>query len=490
LTLALFFIIRPPFLVAAASSPVPLSLSDAVTIALENNVSLRIERENIRLRKSNIIFEDAKFDPALRLDGRSGKTIRGTASSLETAFNTTKVTLSNRRVGAGINQRLRWGGDLDLSLSQTSSSGTLQDLDQVLRGETLLTLTQPLLQGFGRKIVQGPLLIAKTDAGISEADFRSKVSALILEISRAYWDLVFQRENLLVKRQSLQSAHQLLDANRTKVELGLMAPIEILVAESGAASREESVLIAKKEVQDKEDELRLLLNLKEQSMFHPPSILPTDVPIQIKREFDPDKVLESALSNRPEIKLNLLNLQNRVLRLQIAENQVSPILNFVGKFGLSGLGGKYSEEVDQLRSTKFHLWEAGVILRFPLGNRGAKASLQKEKAERKKAQLAQTQLIQEVILETKKALRQVMTGFKRIETARRARRLSKRKLSAGQERFALGLISSNDLLKFQDELSDERGKELKAIIDYNKSLAHLKRVSGTLIESFAIEGLS
>ncbi|MFQ5580912.1 MAG: TolC family protein [Nitrospiria bacterium] len=490
MAIALYLIFQAPFPSEAASPPLPLSLSDAVAIALENNVALMIERENIRLHASNIMFEDAQFDPALRLSISSEKNIRGTASSVETAFNTRKIILSTQRLGTGINQRLRWGGDLDLSLLQSRSSGTLQDLEQVLRGETILTLSQPLLQGFGRRIVQGPLRIAKTEAGISEADFRSKVSSLILDISHAYWDLVFQRKNLLVKQQSLQSARQLLDTNRAKVKLGLMAPIEILVAESGAASREEAVLIAKEELEDKEDELRLLLNLKEQSMSHPPTLLPTDAPIQTKKAFTTKKVLESALSHRPEIEENLLKLQNSELRLELAEDQLSPALDFVGKLGLNGLGGKYSDEVDQLRSMDFFRWEAGIVLRFPLGNRVAEARRQREKSERNKARLVQTQVIQEVILETKKALRQVMTGFKRIETAQRARHLSEKKLSAGQERFSLGLINSNDLLKFQDELADTRGKELKAVIDYNKSLTHLERVTGTLIEKFGIETLS
>lgn len=488
--MALFVIVQIPSPGVAASPLIPLSLSDAITIALENNVDIRIEKENIRIRASNIIFEEAQFDPALRLDASSGKTIRSTASSIETAFNTNKIEQEDQRFGAGLKQRLRWGGDLDLTLRQFRSTATLQDLDPTLRGETVLTFTQPLLQGFGRQVVQGALRIAKTDVGISEAAFRSKVLSIILDISHAYWDLVFQRENLLVKQQALQSARQLLEANRAKVELGLLAPIETLVAESGAASREESVVIAEKEVKDKEDELRLLLNLPEQSMAHPPTLLPTDAPIQTIRKFVQEKVLDRALSQRPEIEQSRLNLLNRELSVQIAKNQLSPSLDFVGSVGLSGLGGKYSEEYAQLRSRKFYQWEAGVVLQFPLGNRAAQANLQREKAERNKVLLTQAKVVQDITLEAKRVLRQVETGFKRIETARRARRLAEKQLSAGNERFSLGLISSNDLLEFQDELSDARGKELKAIVDYNKSLAQMERVTGSLFERYGIEALS
>ncbi|MFQ5780029.1 MAG: TolC family protein, partial [Nitrospiria bacterium] len=386
LTAFLFAIVQPPSLGATPPPSVPLSLAGAIKIALENNVDIQVERENLHLRESGFIFEDSQFDPTLRLDARSDKIIRSSTSLIELGATTTnEIEQENQRLGTGLKQRLRWGGDYDLSLEQTRSSATFQDPNPTFRGTAVLTLTQPLLQGFGRQVVQGPLRIAQTDIAISRTAFRAKVSTLLFDISSAYWDLVFQKENMKVKQQALQSARQLLEANRAKVELGLLAPIEILVAEAGAASREESVVIAQKEVEDKEDELRQLLNLPEQSMVHPPPLQPTDKPMETRRRIEEGKVLEMALTQRPEIEENRLNLRNRALLVRIAKERLFPSLDFVGRVGLNGLGATYSDEFDQFGTRKFYQWEAGVVLRFPIGNREARANLQREKAERNKA---------------------------------------------------------------------------------------------------------
>ena len=103
-----------------------------------------------------------------------------------------------------------------------------------------------------------------------------------------------------------------------------------------------------------------------------------------------------------------------------------------------------------------------------------------------RAALAREKVRQQIALETKEGLRRVRTDFQRIATTRRARALAEKKLSAGNERFNLGLISSHDLLEFQNELADARGKELKAVTDYNKSLANLEKVTGLLSDRYPI----
>ncbi len=487
--MALFVIIQAPSLSGAASPSVPLSLTDAITIALENNVDIRIERETIRLRELSLTLEDAQFDPALRMGTRTDRSTQTTSSTIDTTvLGTNKLKQTKVNFQAGLKQRLRWGGDYGLSLNQTRSTrNSGQVFNPTFTGDAVLTVTQPLLQGLGREITQGLVHIAQTDITISRTAFRSKVSTLLFDINSTYWDLVFQRENLKVKQQALQSARQLLEANRAKVELGLLAPIEILVAEAGAASREESVVIAEKEIEDKEDELRRLLNLPEQSLIDPPSLHPTDKPMDTERPIERGKTLKVALTRRPEIEENHLNLRNRALLLRIAKNQLFPSLDFVGRLGLNGLGQTYAQGFDQITSKESFRWEVGLELQYPIGNRRARANFKKEKTEQNKAILAQTKIVQQITLEVKKALRRVRTDFHRIKTTRRARVLAERQLSAGTERFSLGLISSNDLLEFQDDLAEARVKALKAVLDYNKSLASLDGATGTLLEKYGVE---
>lgn len=473
---------------AAEMTPRPLSLEEAVGIALENNLDLRVERENIRLQESAVLFEQGQFDPTLHLDARANKTVRGSTSLIETGFlRTNRLAQENQQLNLGMKQRFDWGGDYDLTFSQTRSSATLQQINPTFRGEPVLTFTQPLLRGFGREVTQGPLRIAQTQLQTSQAVFRSQLMATVLEISDVYWDLVFQRENLKVQQQSLRAAEQLLELNRNKVQLGLLAPIEILVAEAGVASRVEGVVVAEKGIQDTEDQLRRLLNLPEQSMSAPPPLLPTEAPTDTRREFDEPALLAIALRERPEIEQSQMELKNRALSIRIAEDQLYPSLDLVGSVGLNGIGGSYSTELDQIESGDFYRWEAGVVLSFPLGNRSARANVQREKSEWNRAALSKERTIQQITLETKEGLRRVETDYRRIESNRRARILAERQLSAGSERAALGLISSHDLLEFQTELADARGREIRAVTDYNKSLINLDRVTGLLLKRFNIE---
>lgn len=487
-TLLLSPLFQTTSLKAAEMTPRSISLAEAVAIALKNNVDLKVERENIRLQASAILFEQGQFDPTLHLDARADKTVRESISIIETGFvRTDQIEQENQRLSLGLNQRFGWGGDYDITFSQTRSSATLQEINPTFRGEPVLTFTQPLLRGFGREVAQGPLRIAQTQLQISHALFRSQVMATILEISNVYWDLVFQRENLKVQQQSLRAAEQLLELNRNKVALGLLAPIEILVAEAGVASRVEAVVVAEKGIQDTEDQLRRLLNLSEQSMSAPPPLLPTETPTDARRELDETALLTTALRERPEIEQSQMELNNRALSIRIAENQLYPSLDLVGSVGLNGIGRSYSTEFDQIESGDFYRWEAGVVLSFPLGNRSARANVQREKSEWNRAALSKERAIQQITLETKEGLRRVETDYRRIESNRRARILAERQLTAGNERAALGLISSHDLLEFQTELADARGREIRAVTDYNKSLVNLDRVTGLLLERFNIE---
>lgn len=453
-----------------------------------NNIDIQVERENIHLSRFAFQIEAAQFDTTLTLDTRSNRTVRSSTSGIEIGpSGTTKIVQENQRISAGLNQRYRWGGNYDLNLGQARSKASFQTLNPTMSGNLVFSFTQPLLKGFGSEITEVPLRIAQRQIAISESAFQAQVMNIILSVGTAYWDLVFQRKNLEIQEQARESAKQLLNSVRAKVDSGLLAPIEILVADSGVASLEEAVIIAQKAVQDTEDLLHILLNLPAQSFSSPPTILPSEAPIETEKTIDEESVLKWALAQRPEIKGNQFLRQNQTLVVKRAQDQLSPSLDLVGNVGLNGLGSDFSNETDQLSSGSFHQWEAGLVLSFPLGNREARAALKKEKTALNKAVLIEQKIVQEIVNETKEGIRRVRTDFQRIETTRRSRLLSAEKLAAGNDRFNLGLISSHDLLEFQDDLADAKGKELKAITDYNKSLINLEKVTGTLLSRYRID---
>jgi len=483
-----FISFLPSGLQAEAPASISLSLNQAIDIAFMNNIDIQVERENIHISRFSYLIEAAQFDASLSFDARSNRTIRSSTSGIETGpSGTDQIVQENQRLSAGLHQRFRWGGDYDLNLGQSRSKASFQTLNPTINGTLIFSFTQPLLNGFGREITEVPLRIAQGQIAVSESAFQTQVMNMILGVGNAYWDLVFQLKNLEVQKQNRESAKQLLDSVRAKVNSGVLAPIEVLVAESGVASLGEAVLIAEKAVRDTEDQLRLLLNFPDQSLGKPPVIQPSEPPIETEKTIDEETVLNWALAQRPELKGNKHLLQNQALSVKRASDLLAPSLDLVGNVGLNGLGSDFSSETDQLTSGSFHQWEAGLVLSFPLGNRSARAALKREKAELSKTALTQQKIAQEIANETKEGIRRVRTDFQRIATTRRARLLAAEKLTAGNERFHLGLISSHDLLEFQDDLAEAKGKELKALTDYNKSLINLEKVTGTLLSRYRIE---
>ncbi len=471
----LFFFGLVPVCVDAAEDnpPLSLSLSEAIQMALANNLDIQIEKENIRLQEATWLSETAPFDPSLRFNAETGRSVRGSTSFAETGLTGADfIEQNDREVSLGWKKPLRWGGEYDITLRQFRTDATFQRTNPTYRGDLALTFTQPLLKGFGTEIKQGPLKIARTQIHIADQTSRARVTEIVLKVISLYWELVFQRENLLAQQTSLKLATQLLESNRARVALGLLAPIEILVAEVAVASREETVLVAQKAIQDTADQLMALIHSRDRpSAFS--VILPTDHPVEEEININPNDLVESALRDDPALDALELNIQNKARGVQLAENQTLPSLDFIGAFGPSGIGQTLSAPFEQLFSADFYRWEAGFLFTYPLGNRAAEATLMKARSEQAKAQLEKEKRMREITRTTQEGIRRMKTDFERIRATQRALELAKKQLLAGEERFQLGLISSHDIITFQNDVAIASVNALRALIDYNKSRANL-----------------
>jgi outer membrane protein TolC len=330
-------------------------------------------------------------------------------------------------------------------------------------------------------------MIAQRQVEISHQAFRARVADIILKASFLYWELIFQRENLLVQQDSLKLAQQILEINATKVKLGLMAPIEILVAESLVASREEAVIVAQKGILDTEDQLGVLIGQGEIGLPFSGKIVPSDRPVSEAASLDSKQLLSLAYQDRPEIAAKALERQNDEMRMRVAENRLKSSLDFIFALGPTGTGQTFSDSFDQLTSGDFYRWEAGFSFSVPIGNRLAIAAVWKESASQRRSKIETERLKLQIQLDVREGERRVETDFERIKATGRALALAKRQLLAGTERFQLGLLSSRDLITFQNDVTIAEGHALRAVIDYNKSLGNLDRVTGVLLKKYQIE---
>ncbi|MBH0210191.1 MAG: TolC family protein, partial [Nitrospira sp.] len=384
------------------------------------------------------------------------------------------------------------GGNFDVnysparnSVNQNVARGFL--FNPSWTGGLAFTFTQPLLRNAGIAINKTFIKVAQNNAIVEQHVFRDRVMTVIASVEQTYWEVVFANESLKVAQAALKAAEELLAANRAKTKAGVMSIVDVLQAEAAVASRVEQVLVAEKSIRDQEDQLRRLLNPGEEDLRQDVRLTPVDPPVTVLEPLSLQEAIDTAIEQRPEITQAKKNVETGELNKQFARNQLLPTLSLQGTIGLAGLGGDYGESFTRNFSGDFYNYGAGLVLSYPLGNRAAISSYSKRKLEAQNAEVALANVRQQIIVGIREAVRRVQTDFKRIETTRSARIMAEKQLQAEQERLKVGLSTTRFVLEFQRDLATAQGNELRAIVDYNKSLSNLSRHKATTLDRYHLE---
>jgi outer membrane protein TolC len=474
-----------------------ISLADAALQALKHNLDIIISRQTKESRLADITVEQAKFDPTLSVNGQYNRSVSplnrpvfgGTVGALNqiTAFDqrTQSVTLD-------ATTNLLTGGNVDLNYSpsrthvnQNVATGFL--FNPSYTGGLALTLTQPLLRNAGIDVTKTFIRVAQNNAVVEEHVFRDRVLTVLATVEQTYWEVVFANENLKVAEAALKAAQELLAGNRAKAKAGVMSIVDVLQAEAAVATRVEQVLVADKAIRDQEDQLRRLLNPAEEDLRQDLRLTPLDQPVVTLEPISLQEAIDTAIAQRPEIVQAKKNMESSDLNTQFAKNQLLPTLSFQGTMGMAGLGKDYSNSVSNNFSGDFYNYGAGLVLSYPLGNRSAWSTYNKRQLEEKNAEASLVSVRQQIIVGVREAVRRVQTDFKRIETTRSARIMAEKQLQAEQERLKVGLSITRFVLDFQRDLATAQGNELRATVDYNKSLSHLSRHKATTLDRYNLQ---
>jgi outer membrane protein TolC len=475
---------------------ITLTLQEAVMQALEHNLDIQVSRFTRDVRLTDIVFQQAQFDPTVQLRGRYDKNVSPLNRPIFGFGGSTlgsepdKIDQNDSNVRLGLKQQLLTGGSYDLTFdtNRNSVAGRTSFLFNPSYTSNLrFNLTQPLLRNFGPTISKVQITLAQNAAYVEQLTLVNQVLVVIAQVEQAYWELVFARENLKVARATLQAAEELLAGNRAKVKAGVMADVEALQAQAGVANQIEQILLAQKVVLDQEDQLRRLLSKSEFNLTQVIPLVPLDPPVHDLQETPLKESLELAFEHRPEILQAKKNIETSTVNTRFAKNQLLPDLSFEGGIGLSGLGKNPEDNFDRFGSTDFYNMGGGLVLTYPLGNRSAESQYQRRIYESQQSQVSLLRVRQQIIVDVKEAIRQVQTSFKRTRTNQTARQLSERQLKAEQERLNLGLSTTRFVLEFQRDLRIARGRELRAILDYNQSLSRLRLVTASTLDHYDIE---
>jgi outer membrane protein TolC len=455
-----------------------LTLQECIERALSGNLDLQIERVTPAISEWNIVSARGAFDPALT--GSISYEDASEPLSAERQRLLELVTIEDRRVRTSLSLTgsLPTGTRYDLSAFDTRSSNTLATSGEHI-GTTSLTLTQPLLKNFGRSNTVA-LRVARRDRQIAVEQMAGRVTDIVTDVSRAYYELIFAIEDYKAKLEDLQRAKALVLDNRTRVEIGVMSPLDVTQAEAGAAEREEAVIVAERAIIERENALKRLISsdvttlrgvLLRPSESFPDESFSTDVAESTRM----------ALANRPEVKQVQHEVERQNLLRAFNRNQTWPQVDLQTSYGFNARGETTGRFADSLADRDHPVWSVGLNATIPLGNRQADSAYRVARLEAERAGLTLRRLEQDIIVQVDNAVGQVQTNGKRVEATRVARRLAEESLAAEESRLRAGASTSFLVLQAQSQLAASRSAEIRARADLGASLVDLARVEGSTL---------
>jgi outer membrane protein len=472
-----------------------LTLQTAIHMALEKNFTIQVQEFGPQIARERITGELGSFDPLLELEAsRSENTRRDVflASDADAGvarprdgFHLPDDTVTRvDRLSASLSGRTPLGTTYDVGFGADNSTGSARRFDDVYSSGLDFGIRQPLLRGFGAEVNLAQVRIARTNAEISEWELRDTLINVITEVAYAYNDLHTANQNLLVAERSRELARQLMQNNQQRAEIGVMTPLDVTTARAQVASREEAVILARRNVLDNENLLKQLLTRELERML---SIrVEIEPPPALRIRADVMGGIRDALEMRPDYRQAMLDIQRRHILVAVAKNDLLPKLDLVTSLRLLGVDNDIGTSASRTLRRDQTEWSAGAVFSLPIGNRAARSGLNSERLQAAQALVSLQRLEQQIVVDVDNAAGQIVTNRERIESTSEARKLAAESLAAGEERLRAGTGTTFEVLELQEELSSAEFAELRARGDYNKAVAEFRRKTGTTLRAHGV----
>ena len=479
---------------------VRMQLEEAVLIALRRNLDLAVERYSHEQTLVDVVGAEGIYD--LFASGQATYS-EDDAPSVSQVAGVPVLSTNNRDLAFSLAQLTPWGGEARYRLFASRTATNSQDLLVNPRyfGQSGVEFEQPLLRGFGRLATERPILLARLGAGTSRELFEQRVATVLQQVEDAYWNLVESREQLVVARESLALARELHDRNRIQVDVGTLAPIELVQSEATIAEREEGIISAEAAAADASDRLLELLNLP-RAMIDDLAVEPVTEPDTEPLDVDLEQAIETALAERSEVRQQQIEVERLELESRFAHNQKLPQADVVVSYGSAGVAGRgqipqadgtfqrldtdIADALDDVLGRDFDGWSLGVLFAVPIQNRTgrARATVADLDLEQGRTQLEQVEL--SVVTEVRTAARAVRTALQQIESARASVTLQERNLDAERRRYENGMSDSFRITEIQNDLTGARSRLVGAVAAYRRALTDYYRTIGRLLEEHGV----
>jgi outer membrane protein len=348
-----------------------------------------------------------------------------------------------------------------------------------------ITVTQPLLRGFGSDLNRRFIHIAKNSEKISDYVFQQQAIITVSGVIRLYDDLVSLIADVRVKQETLNTAQRLLEDNKNKVEQGTLAPIEATRAQAQVASAQQDLINSQGYVRQQELIMKNVLsrNWGDDRAVHDATIVPTDdLALEPLPTQTPAEIAAQALQSRPEYQAAKLQLTNSEISLKGTKNELLPELDIVGTFA-SNAGASYGTVLDQILKTQYPTIQGGINLTFPVRNRIAQADVARDELQVRQTQVRLKQLENQIRAEVEDALIALQRTRAAYEAATLTTRLQLESLEIEQEKFDVGLSTNFLVIQYQGYVAQARSTEVAALDAYAKAKVQFERSVGLTLNN-------
>ncbi|MEO8680833.1 MAG: TolC family protein [Vicinamibacterales bacterium] len=476
-----------------------MSIDDAVATAIEQNLDLQVQRINPQIQDAGIGIFRANYTPLFAAQVNLVDQTQPSSSLL--SGSNTSIKSTRNTFDFNVNQQTPWHGgsySVDWSNGRTTSNNIFTSFDPQLTSTLSASYTQPLLRNFKIDGTRQQILISQKNKEISDVQLQQSIAITVRNVKNAYYDLMYAIGNLAVQRQSLELAQQSLKDNRARVEIGTMAPIDIVQAEAEQATREESVILAEAAIDRAQDSLRTLVYNPSAPDFWTARIEPTEAVTFQPTSVDLDGAVKNALSQRTDISVARKQLENNDVNIRYFRNQSLPDLNASLNYNAQAVGGVQLQRgpssgltpgpvIGQVEKSFFSTlgttlagdfpgWNFQVNVGYPIGTSTNEAQLTRARLQNDQAVKQLGSLELQVSSQVREYARQVTTNAKRVDATRSSRVLAERRLEAEEKKYQAGMTSSFFVLQAQRDLNVARNNELLALTEYAKSVVNYSAV--------------
>lgn len=499
-----------PWRLMVRDGVLPVSVGDVIHLMLNSNLDVTVNRFS---PLSNSYYIDTlfrPFEPTINVGATVGRSTQPVASQLTAGAGATAYSQLYHRYSIGFGQTLHTGTRVDVNfyLNRSSSNNQFNTFNPAYSGTMVYQISQPLLRNYGRTINDTAIRIARNNRNLSEIEFETQMIDLVTGAEQLYWDLVYQREDIKVRKQALELAEKTLSDNKRQVQIGTMAPIDVVQAESAVAQRQEQMVtisFVADQIQDRVK--RLMTNLPD------PALILADLnPVEPARKpnasdtMQLEEAIKYALESRPELRAIDMQIQNSDINLRYNKNQMLPSLDVSAAFTQSGVGGVQTvrsqlggEQVTsvirggltdafgQLFGYNYTGYSVGFNLSIPLSNKTVQAEYAKTLTDKQALLAKRTRLAQQIALEVRNANSQVEMNRARIVAAERALTLANMQLEAEQKKFQLGTSQLRFVLQEQQTVTAAQTSQVQSLVNYAKAIVDYDRAVGRTLRKNNIE---